>query len=105
MAESNKKIKALSLRKNGKSIKQIAEKLKVSKSTASLWCRDVMLTSNQIKKLHDRMVSLGYIGIMKGARANHDRRIKKIEEQNKMGIETIGKLSERELLIAAVALK
>lgn len=104
MAKSKQKIKALELREKGESIKQIAKRVRVSKSTASIWCRDIILTPAQIKNLHERMVSLSYVGRMKGARANYDRRIKRIEEQNRKGIETIGKLSERELLIAAVAL-
>lgn len=105
MAKSKEKLKAIKLRKKGgKSIKQIAQKLGVSKSTASLWCRDIILTPAQIQKLHDRMVALSYAGRMKGARFQYDRRIKKIAYENKEGIKTIGKLSERELLIATAAL-
>ncbi len=105
MAKSKQKIKALELReKKGESIKQIAQKLGVSKSTVSLWCRDIILTEKQIKNLHNRMVSLSYVGRMKGARANHEKRINRIKEQNEKGIEVIGKLSERDLLVASVAL-
>lgn len=50
MAKSKEKNKALILRQNGESIKDIAKRLKISKSTVSLWCRDIKLTSEQIKK-------------------------------------------------------
>lgn len=104
MAKSKQKIRAIELREEGESIKEIAKKINVAKSTVSLWCRDIILTSSQIKKLHEDMVKGSYVGRMKGARMQYERRIKKIKEANKSGKNIIGKLSERDLLIAAVAL-
>lgn len=48
------KIKAEKLRKNGFSFKEISEKLGISKSTASLWLRDVALS----EKAQDRILKL-----------------------------------------------
>lgn len=48
MAKSKEKNKALKLRQQGESIKKIAKKLKIAKSTISLWCRDIELTPEQI---------------------------------------------------------
>lgn len=45
------KIKAISLRKLGKSYSEIRKKVKVSKGTLSLWLRDIKLTPEQEKEL------------------------------------------------------
>lgn len=104
MAKTKEKNKALKLRQKGKSIKDIAKRLKISKSTVSLWCRDVELTPEQIQRLHEKMVKSGYKGRMKGARIQYERRLKKINEWKKRGIERIGRLSNRDLLIVGIAL-
>jgi hypothetical protein len=51
------KIQARKLRKNGCSITTISNNLKVSKSTASLWVRDIIITSNQIALLSSNRFS------------------------------------------------
>ena len=51
MAKSKEKLQALRLRRKGESIKKIAKLVKVSVSTASLWCHDVELTDSQIENL------------------------------------------------------
>lgn len=104
MAKSKEKNQALKLRQKGKSIKDIAKRLKIAKSTVSLWCRDIRLTPEQIQKLHEKMVKGGYRGRMKGARLQYERRLKRIKEWKKIGVERIGKLSNRDLLIAGLAL-
>jgi len=104
MAKSKEKNTALMLRQGGESIKEIAKKLNIAKSTVSLWCRDIELTPEQIRKLHEKMVKGGYEGRIKGARMQYEKRLKKIEEEKIEGIRKIGKLSERDLLIAATSL-
>jgi len=46
------KLKAQKLRKRGLSVKEIEKKLKVSRSSVSLWIREVKLTKKQLKKLY-----------------------------------------------------
>jgi len=104
MAKVFEKEKAICLRKKGESIKTIAKKLNISKSTVSLWCRDIKLSAGQIKKLHKSMVSGSYAGRMKGAIMQHEYRIKREKEGEIIGIKKIGRLSERDLLIAFTAL-
>lgn len=48
-----KKNKAVSLRKNGKSFKEISDLLNISKSTASIWTRKVYLGEMALKRLQD----------------------------------------------------
>jgi len=100
MAKSEERNKAIDFRKNGASIKEIARKLWVSKSTVSLWCRNIKLTSNQIEKLYERQRQGAYIG----SRIQYERRLKKIEENRNQGIKEIGILSKRELLLVGLSL-
>jgi len=104
MAKSKEKNKALKLRQKGESIKDIARRLKITKSTVSLWCRDIKLTQEQIQRLHEKMVKGGYIGRMKGAQMQYERRLKKVKEWRQKGIKQIGRLSNRDLLIAGISL-
>lgn len=104
MAKTRERNRAFVLRQKGESVKDIARKLKIAKSTVSLWCRDIKLTPEQIQKLHEKMVQGGYEGRMKGARMQYEKRLKKIEEWKEKGIRSIGKLSNRDLLIAGIAL-
>ncbi|NQU83009.1 MAG: helix-turn-helix domain-containing protein [Parcubacteria group bacterium] len=104
MAKSKEKNKALKLRHQGKSMKEIAEIVGVSKGTVSLWCRDIQLTPEQVKKLYARDSGPGYEGRMKGARMQYERRLKRIADGKKDGIKKLKQLSDRDLLIAGLAL-
>lgn len=104
MAKSKEKIKARKLRKKGESIKKISNLLKISVSTVSLWCRDVELTDKQIENLRKRQTDPFY-----GKRL--DYYLKKKKEFNlkllnlkNEGINSIGKLSKREIFLIGVAL-
>lgn len=56
--KTNLKNKAISFRMNGMSIGAIAKNLEVSKSTVSLWVRDVLLNNAQKKILKDNQNNL-----------------------------------------------
>ena len=104
MAKFKEKIKAQDLRRNGQSIKEIAKKLKVSKGSVSIWCRDINLTKNQIARLDERQLQGGYKGRLKGAKVQRKRYLKKVEKLKNQGFNQIGKLSKRDLLIAGIGL-
>ncbi len=104
MAKSFEKIKAMSLRREGVSIKSIARILSVSKGSASLWCKDVKLSSEQIENLHKSMVIGGYKGRMLGAQLQKDRRMNKIEAYRSLGAMEMKNLSEREVLLLGLGL-
>lgn len=103
MAKFQKRIKARQLRRKGESVKEIAQKLKVAKGTASIWCRDIELTPRQIQNLHKRMVIGGYKGRLKGARLQKERKEQKIKYYLIEGIKDIGKLNKR-VFIAGLSL-
>lgn len=52
------KNQAIVLRKQGKSLNEIRETLKVSKASVSLWVRDIVLTREQRKKLTQKGLNL-----------------------------------------------
>lgn len=104
MAKSREKIKARKLRRKGESIKKIAKLLKISVSTASLWCRDIELTDKQIENLRKRQTDPFY-----GKRL--DYYLKKKKEFNlkllnlkKEGVSSIGNLTKREIFLIGIAL-
>ena len=104
MAKFKEKIKAQKLRKQGQSIKEIAKKLSIAKSTVSIWCRDIKLTKKQIARLDARQIKGGYKGRLKGARIQRERYLKKVEKLKNQGLKQVGKLSKRDLLITGIGL-
>jgi len=104
MAKFKEKIKAQELRKQGQSIKEIARKLDVSKSSASVWCRDIELTKKQIARLDERKLKGGYKGRLKGAKIQREKYMKKVEKLEKEGFNQIRRLSKKDILIAGIAL-
>src|SRR5581483_3279232 len=72
------KEQAISLRKDGKSYKEIREVINVSKGTLSLWLKDVVLTDEQKAKLKS----------VRGCNQTHINRSKlKIEKNRIIGYE------------------
>ena len=104
MAKFRKRLLARKMRAGGKSIKEISRLIKISKSSASIWCRDIVLTSEQIQHLHLRMVKGGYKGRLKGALLQKTRKELKIKNYQKLGIKTIKLLKNRDLLLLGLGL-
>jgi hypothetical protein len=71
------KIEAISLRKAGKSYSEIREKIKVSKSTLTLWLREVELTSEQKERLY---VGLRQANGYRLAKLNQQKRIRQTKK-------------------------
>lgn len=104
MAKPKEKIRARDLRKQGESIKFIAQHVGVSPSTASVWCRDIKLTSEQIKRLEKQGKDPLYGKRLEYVRKQQKKRIEKIKKLKQEGIGEVKELNKRELFIAGVAL-
>lgn len=104
MAKYDLRIKARRLRKQGISVKQIATQLQISKSTASIWVRDIILSIEQLEMLRKSAIKGGERGRLKGALMQKERRLRQIEEGRLKGIKQLADLSKREFLIAGLAL-
>jgi len=104
MAKIIEKIKAQELRQKGWSINEIAQKLNISKSTTSVWCRDISLTPIQIQRLVEKQTSKSYKGRLKGLEKIRQKRLQEVELLRKEGIKEIKKLNKKEFLIAGIAI-
>lgn len=94
--------KAYLMRKQGKSLDEIAKALKVSKASVSTWVRHIKLTQQQLGRLNERGHSVGAI---------EKRRLKRIANTEKKrseiihtAIKDVAKLTKRELWLIGVAL-
>jgi len=71
------KIKAIRLRKLGKSYSEIRKQVKVSKGTLSLWLRNTKLTPAQERRLY---VTLRRRNAYKGAKVQQEKRIERTKQ-------------------------
>ena len=85
--------KARVLRAQNRTLADIAQTLGVSKSSVSLWVRDVPFTP-----------TLRLRGPHRRPHPAHEAKLRQIEELNHSGLERIGALSEEALFVAGVAL-
>ena len=104
MSKSALKLNAIKLRRDGQSVIEIAKTLKVAKSTASLWTRDIILTQDQTKILKQNSILGAEKGRIKGSLSQKLARLKRIEDSNKQGQIEINQLTNRELDIAGLCL-
>lgn len=104
MAKYLLRMKARDLRSRGMSVNAIAKDLGVSKGTVSLWSRDIILSVEQLEKLRDSSLKGAELGRLKSALLQKQKRLKIIENSKEFGKEKLAELTDRELLIAGLAL-
>lgn len=95
---------ALKLRRKGLSYNEIRKAVPVSKSTLSLWCRDIILTPNQMEKLQKRRLSGTERGRIIGAKKQQQERIKKTKKLLNQGKNEVDLLNKRDRFIAGIGL-
>ncbi len=98
------KLKAIELREKGLSIKEIQRRLEVSRSSVSLWVRDIKLTKKQLERLYLNKKT----GQLKGSYIAATNKIKARESITKRliqeGEKEAGELSQRDRFISGIAL-
>lgn len=104
MAKSRERLLARELRKKGESIREIAKQVLIARSTVSLWCRDIVLTNEQLEMLVERDRLGGARGRMVAAELAKKRKNERVSFNEKIGFERIGMISNRELFLIGVAL-
>jgi transcriptional regulator with XRE-family HTH domain len=104
MAKFAQRNKALTLRRLGKSLNEIASELGVSKGSVSAWCRDITLTTVQAKKLRDQAIKSGNVGRLKGAAMNRHKKEVVVTQQKSEALKQLGTLSERDLFMLGLGL-
>ena len=100
MALREKKSEAIRMLKEGASYSQIKEKLKVSKSSLSLWLHNMPLPEKRLRELRD----WNAVRIEKFQNTMRGKREKRWATVRKSAVEDIKKLSKREILIAGLFL-
>jgi predicted transcriptional regulator len=104
MAKSKEKLLARELRREGLSVLVIAKNLHVSKSTVSLWTKDISLTIQQLEQLKQRTIRGAEKGRLLGAERQKNDRLKRIVDGNEYGHKRINSLIKNEFFIAGIAL-
>ncbi len=90
------KNKAIKMRESGMSYSQIKAELGVSKSTLSLWLRDLPLSDTRLRELRD----FNQVRIEKTRLKKQQKRSMRLDSVANIASVNIGTISNRELLIA-----
>lgn len=104
MAKQKERDQAIKLRKNGCSISSIATTLNVSKSTASMWCKEITLTDKQLRAIAAKSKHHATLGLLRAAEIQRNKRIKSIDEQTNLGKEDVGAITRRDLFMVGLGL-
>lgn len=105
MANITKKLLAQELRHRGWSIAEIAKELNMHKSgSISKWCRDIVLTPEQIERLTERQESGSYKGRVIATEKLRKDRLEEVELMRQEGLKEIGAMDERDLFIAGLGM-
>lgn len=104
MAKPKERMKSLEMRRSGRSIRDIATALGVSRGSVSVWCRDVELTPSQRDKLTREQIKSGNKGRLIGANMNRQKRLDSIAKQEEIARKMIGKLTSRDKFMLGIAL-
>jgi transcriptional regulator with XRE-family HTH domain len=104
MRKDNDRKKAVLLRQQGYSLNEIAKKLLISKSTASLWLRNITLDKNAKLRLGQRTKAKSLNGLMSYSKKLRDNKIKQIKHDEGEGKKLLGKLSKRDIFCIGIGL-
>ena len=104
MAKFTERNKARERRRHGLSIKSIAKELNVSPSSVCVWCRDIILSEDQIKNLKENSRKGSYKGRMVGSETNRFKKELIVAKYQELGRREIEKISKRDLLLAGIGL-
>lgn len=104
MAKSRERLLARELRKKGESIREIAKQLSVSKGSASLWCRDIILSKSQVEKLLTRENVGGAIGRMKAWEWHREEKRRRFARLHKIGYGEVRVSNNNDLFLLGLAI-
>lgn len=104
MAKSEEKLKAFAMRREGKSIKEIAKQVGVSSGSVSAWVREIELTPEQRAFLTKRQIASGEQGRQKGADSNRERKEMRIREAREASSQRFSSLSIEQLFVLGLGL-
>lgn len=104
MSKYDLRIKARKMRAEGESVREIAKKLGIARSTTSLWVRDIILSVEQMEYLKKRRIKAGELGRLKGSLMQKERRLITIKKMGEIGKIKFADISDQEFFVAGIAL-
>ena len=104
MYYSQTKEVAKNMRKNGLSLGDISDKLKVAKSTLSFWFKDMVLTESMINNIKTKGRLQSIKGLLRYSELKRKERINRNILQRQEGGKMLGLLSERDILMIGLGL-
>jgi hypothetical protein len=104
MAKSKQKIEALMLRKQGNSISDISKKLLISKSTVSVWCRDIALSDKAIAFISKRSKSKSTSALLHYSERVRLKRQVNTLASTESGKKRLGRMSARDIYCIGLGL-
>ncbi len=92
------------MRENGASLGEISKKLKVAKSTLSFWFKDIVLSKVALSKIKTHGKEKSVRGLLLYSELKRKERIERNILQKKDGMNIVGKLSDRDILMIGFGL-
>ncbi|MES2213571.1 MAG: hypothetical protein V4473_01880 [Patescibacteria group bacterium] len=96
--------KALELRQKGTSLNEIATSLELKKSTVSYWCKNIVLKESAIKKIKIKGREKSVHALLRYSEIKRKERIERDFVQKKGGVNFVGAVSRRDILMAGFGL-
>lgn len=104
MKKTKEKFLAIQLRNQGFSLNEISVKLKISKSTASLWLRDIKLSDFASKRLATRTSVKSLAGLKKYSEVIQKEKLESIIKDAAAGSSKLGSLNDRDVYCLGLGL-
>lgn len=95
---------AKKMRQKGMSLGDIVKNLEISKSTASFWCKDIMLTESAIRKIKIQGKVKSIRGLLRYSEFKRKERMERCFSQKEEGARILGVLSKRDILMVGLGL-
>lgn len=92
------------MRREGKSVKEIAKKIGVSQGSVSRWCSDIHLSLDQRNKLEKKRREAGLRALAPWIKRNQKLKQNDILKQNRKGREDVGRITKRDLFLLGLGL-
>ncbi len=98
------KEEAKDMREKGFSLSEISKKLNITKSTLSLWCKDIILTESAILKIKTKGKLKSVRGLLRYSELKRRERIDRNILQKQEGAEMVANLSNRDIFMVGLGL-
>jgi hypothetical protein len=96
--------KVINERRTGVSLLNLSKKYNLSKSTVSLWCKDIKISEAAKRRINNDWIESNKISRNKAITINKNRRKESIRKEYEKAKEIIGDINNRDLLILGMGL-